>query len=254
MPIHVASDFYDVDGFKAGAEPLRAVRDREVGSVDGLDLVHLQCHFGLDTLSWARLGAPVDGPRLLASRPSRRPTRWPPSSASTPTSWPPTSTTRSTPSAGGSSTSSTPARARSTGCPTSTGGPRWSTRCCGPGGFVYLAEFHPFTEVFGDEELTRRARLLRPGRTGIRYERRGTYIDDRRPVRAHRVYEWNHPVSRVIAALLDQGLALELFHEHPHTLYRGGRSSRSVSTARTGCPTGMPQLPLMYSLKMRKAA
>lgn len=60
-----ADDYYDVTGFLAGGSSLT---DRErsevaaaVGDVAGLDLLHPQCHFGLDTLSWARLGARVTG-------------------------------------------------------------------------------------------------------------------------------------------------------------------------------------------------
>jgi SAM-dependent methyltransferase len=58
-------DFYDVPRFLSGGLSLN---DREhsevaaaVGGVAGLDLLHLQCHFGLDTLSWAREGARVTG-------------------------------------------------------------------------------------------------------------------------------------------------------------------------------------------------
>lgn len=61
VPIHVASDFYDVTGFKGGGQTLRDFELAEVGDVTGLQLVHLQCHFGLDTLSWARRGAHVTG-------------------------------------------------------------------------------------------------------------------------------------------------------------------------------------------------
>src|SRR6478752_591381 len=61
--IHVDSQFYDVASFKDGSRPIR-VRDyeiEEIGPVAGKSLLHLQCHFGLDTLSWARLGAKVTG-------------------------------------------------------------------------------------------------------------------------------------------------------------------------------------------------
>jgi ubiquinone/menaquinone biosynthesis C-methylase UbiE len=61
--IHVGSEFYDVESFRDGRRPIR-VEDyeiAEVGSVEGKRLLHLQCHFGLDTLSWARLGADVTG-------------------------------------------------------------------------------------------------------------------------------------------------------------------------------------------------
>lgn len=61
VPINVASSFYDVEGFKAGDDDLDQFQLDEVGDVTGLDLVHLQCHVGLDTLSWARRGARVAG-------------------------------------------------------------------------------------------------------------------------------------------------------------------------------------------------
>jgi 2-polyprenyl-3-methyl-5-hydroxy-6-metoxy-1,4-benzoquinol methylase len=59
--IHERSEFYDVEGWKAGRERLRAFMLEEVGDVAGRDLLHLQCHFGLDTLAWARRGARVTG-------------------------------------------------------------------------------------------------------------------------------------------------------------------------------------------------
>src|SRR5438876_1506839 len=59
--INYGSTFYNVEGFKAGGVQLRAYEIEEVGDVAGKDLLHLQCHFGLDTLSWARLGARVTG-------------------------------------------------------------------------------------------------------------------------------------------------------------------------------------------------
>ncbi len=61
VPVHLASDFYDVEGFLAGRDPIPAFERAEVGEVAGLELLHLQCHFGLDTLAWARSGARVTG-------------------------------------------------------------------------------------------------------------------------------------------------------------------------------------------------
>ena len=52
---------YDVESFKAGKITLTDIEIDEMGSVDGKSLLHLQCHFGLDTMSWARLGANVTG-------------------------------------------------------------------------------------------------------------------------------------------------------------------------------------------------
>ncbi len=58
---HVASDFYDVASFRAGRSSLLPLERAELGDVRGKTMLHLQCHFGLDTLSWAREGAIVTG-------------------------------------------------------------------------------------------------------------------------------------------------------------------------------------------------
>ena len=59
--IHKHSDFYDLEGFKKGRNVLNSIELDELGNVENKSLLHLQCHFGLDTLSWARLGAKVTG-------------------------------------------------------------------------------------------------------------------------------------------------------------------------------------------------
>ncbi|MFF1822052.1 class I SAM-dependent methyltransferase [Kribbella sp. NPDC058245] len=55
------ASLYDVDGFRAGESSLRPFELEALGDVRGRSLLHLMCHFGLDTLSWARLGAEVTG-------------------------------------------------------------------------------------------------------------------------------------------------------------------------------------------------
>ena len=59
--VHFESRFYDVDGFLSGNTSLREIELAELTRVNGRRLLHLQCHFGLDTLSWARLGAECTG-------------------------------------------------------------------------------------------------------------------------------------------------------------------------------------------------
>jgi SAM-dependent methyltransferase len=59
--VHVDSAFYDIESFKRGRSSLRPLEREELGDVAGRSLLHLQCHFGMDTLSWARLGARVTG-------------------------------------------------------------------------------------------------------------------------------------------------------------------------------------------------
>src|ERR1700704_6981392 len=59
--VHLISDAYDLASFRKGRIALRPLEQEELGDVRGRSLLHLQCHFGMDTLSWARLGAHVTG-------------------------------------------------------------------------------------------------------------------------------------------------------------------------------------------------
>ena len=59
--IHTNSSHYQIDEFKEGNTSLRPIELKELGDVSGKSMLHLQCHFGLDSLSWSRLGAKVTG-------------------------------------------------------------------------------------------------------------------------------------------------------------------------------------------------
>lgn len=56
LPIHLGSEFYDLESFRSGRDPIRAFEDEELGPVEGRTLAHLQCHFGLDSLGWRAAG------------------------------------------------------------------------------------------------------------------------------------------------------------------------------------------------------
>jgi len=58
---HIASDFYDLDTFKSGKSSLNSIELGLLGDLTGKRILHLQCHFGQDTLSMARMGASVVG-------------------------------------------------------------------------------------------------------------------------------------------------------------------------------------------------
>lgn len=60
--IHVASDLYDVKSFLAGSSSLRHIELPILESrLKGKKVLHLQCHFGMDSFSLERLGAIVTG-------------------------------------------------------------------------------------------------------------------------------------------------------------------------------------------------
>ncbi|MGH7241686.1 MAG: class I SAM-dependent methyltransferase, partial [Candidatus Saccharimonadales bacterium] len=59
--LHAQLPEYGTDVLKTGGVTLRSLELQLAGSVAQKDLLHLQCHFGLDTLSWVRLGARATG-------------------------------------------------------------------------------------------------------------------------------------------------------------------------------------------------
>ena len=61
VPIHLAARSYDQTPLRAGHARLNAIEEAELGPVDGLRVLHLQCHFGHDSLILAQRGAAVVG-------------------------------------------------------------------------------------------------------------------------------------------------------------------------------------------------
>ena len=58
---HLKSEFYDLDGFMNGNSSLNDIELSLLGNIKGKSILHLQCHFGQDTISLSRLGAEVTG-------------------------------------------------------------------------------------------------------------------------------------------------------------------------------------------------
>ena len=120
-----------------------------------------------------------------------------------------------------------------------------------PGGFLYLNEFHPVMAVLGDDEP-------HPVRDYFTTEATigdepGSYAD-RSGATSHNVsYEWQHPIGRVLTALLGAGLQLELFHEWDYTI-DSLHGFLSQGEGRYRRWPGPGSLPLMYSLKALRPA
>ena len=248
--VHAASDHYDLEGFAAGGDRLRPFELDEVGPVEGLDLVHLQCHVGTDTLSWARHGAAWSA---STSRPP--PWRWransPTAAGSAPSSSARTSSSPRRHWVDGRSTSSTPGSARSTGCPTSRPGRQWSPSCLRPRGCVYLLEIHP--QVFSVSEDGKTIADDSIDAPLVVERTQGTYAVPDATLEAPVTVERAHPLSEVVSALLDVGLVIELLHEQAFTtapwpwLERGDDGLYRFKK-------GFPRYPLTYSLRARKAS
>jgi SAM-dependent methyltransferase len=118
-----------------------------------------------------------------------------------------------------------------------------------PGGRFYIAEFHPVTEVFGDEELVISQSYFDRGPK--RYDEPGTYADLSAETTNNRSVEWQHGIGDVVTALANAGLTIELLHEHEFTLSPRWPFLERGADHIYRMPSDAPTLPLMYSIRAR---
>ena len=119
-----------------------------------------------------------------------------------------------------------------------------------PGGFLYLAEFHPFADVFGDD-LTVEHDYFHSEEPQV-WDEPGTYADLTAQTENNVTYEWNHTLSDVVTALIDAGLVLQFLHEYDYTLFPRWPILERTDLDIYRLPEGTPRIPLIYSLMARK--
>ncbi|MFG2001919.1 class I SAM-dependent methyltransferase [Spirillospora sp. NPDC048911] len=248
VPIHVASDFYDVAGFRAGASSLRDFEPAEMGDVTGRRLVHLQCHFGLDTLSWARRGAVVTG--LDFSLPAVEAGRELAAEAGLPARFVAADVYEATEALGEKYDIVYTGLGSLLWLPDIERWARTVADLLEPGGFLYLVEFHPFANTLDDED-GRTVTYDYFDRSPRVWDEPGTYTDPEADTANTTSVEFEHGIGDVVSALASAGLRVDFLHEFDFTLFQRHRSlERDGSVYRL--PAGLPRVPLMYSLKADK--
>lgn len=249
VPIHVASDFYDVAGFRAGRSPLRDFELPEVGDVAGRRLLHLQCHFGLDTLSWARRGATVTG--LDFSAPAIETARGLAAEIGVDARFVVSDVYQAVEALDGATYDIV-----YTGIgalywlPDMTRWAEVAASLVAPGGFLYLAELHPVTDMFGDDGRTVERSYFRDGPEV--YDGPGSYVDPDAETEHNLTVGWVHTLGEVISAIAAAGLHLEFLHEHPTTLFQRYPVLQRFADYGYRFPDGYPSMPMMYSLRAVK--
>jgi SAM-dependent methyltransferase len=223
--VHVDSAFYDVDSFRSGARPVRIAdyEIEEVGDVRGKSLLHLQCHFGLDTLSWARLGAMVTGADFSAEGIAAA------TALANELDLPATfvrSDLYDLP-------ANLDAEAAFDVVYTSNGVLGWLPDINGwarvvahflkPGGLFYITEIHPVAMAFENEGVG-------PGELRLQYpywnqadpislEVKGSYADPNAPIEGLTEHGWAHGLGDIVTALIDAGLRIESLREFPFCMW-----------------------------------
>jgi 2-polyprenyl-3-methyl-5-hydroxy-6-metoxy-1,4-benzoquinol methylase len=248
-PLHARSALYDLDGFRAGRNDLRPFELAELGPVAGRDLLHLQCHIGTDTLSWARHGARVVG--LDFSGASLEVARDLANDCRIDAEFVCSDVYDAVDALGGRAFDVVYTGIGALGwLPDLT---RWAEiahALVRPGGVLYLVEIHPMARAVIMDGHTLSHDILdaeyrawdQPG---------GTYAAPDARLEHTITYEREHALSDVLSAILDAGLALELFHEQSFTDVPwpwGGRGDDGYFRV----PDDGPRFPLTYSLRARR--
>ncbi len=249
-PLHAVSEMYDLAGFRAVPDRIRPFEHDEIDPVRGKDLLHLQCHVGTDTLSWAGHGARVSGldfsPNAidiacaLAVDCGIDATFW----------------------CADVYDAVTAVDGRTFDIVyTGIGALGWLpdlrpwakvvAELLRPGGALYLVEIHPIVPGVLDDGRTLKQDIFETD-VVLWDDRRGTYAAPNADMEHTASYERVHAISDVISAVLEAGLTLELFHEQSYTnaewpwAERGGDGYYRL-------PAGWPRFPLTYSLRARRS-
>jgi SAM-dependent methyltransferase len=250
--LHVRSPFYGVDAFRAGGDALDPIVAAEIGQVAGLRLVHLQCHFGLDTLCLARRGAAVtgldfapaaiaearglaaetgiaarfvesdvyDAPRALGERFDMAFVSW------GALNW----------------------------LPDIAAWARVVADVLAPGGRLYFAEGHPSLYMLEQADA---AGPIVPtydyfqGAAPLVSHSDRSYSGDPDTLANTTMHEWIHPLGAVVTALIAAGLTLEWLHEHAALPWQGLPCMVGGDDGLYRLPPDHPRLPLAYSLSAR---
>lgn len=245
--IHKTSDFYDVPTFLSGKSSLNKLELEEMGDVTGKSLLHLQCHFGLDTLSWAREGAEVTGVDF--------------------------SETAIDYARELSVESNIPANFVCCNVYdmqqqlhqqfdivfTSYGVIGWLpdlnkwaaliSHFLKPGGTFYLAEFHPV--VWMMDESFEKVKYYYHNAETIVEKSKGTYTDRAADI-SYEEYSWNHSLSEVVNALIRHGLQLQHLNEFPYSCYNCFNNLEQQADGYWTIKGMKYKIPMMYSLKATK--
>ena len=256
-PIHAASRFYDVAGFKAGRITLCDVERREVGDVAGRSLLHLQCHFGLDTMSWQRLDAAATGVDFSAA--AIRQARLLNEELGLGARFALANVYDLPKVLDGQFDIVYTAIGVLCWLPDLAAWAKVAAHFVRPGGAFYILDMHPLLGVFEPEDGSNGEGGAADLRVRYPYfpQAEGLYFPGGVPSYAGEAnvasgcYEWPHSVGEILAAVTGAGLEVEFFHEFDANRYQAFPGMVADADGWWRFPNGI-QLPQLFSLRARK--
>jgi len=250
VAIHLASPFYRTEAFRRGEAVIDPVARQGLGDVAGRTLLHLQCHFGLDTLSLARLGAKVTGldyspPAIEAARALSRETGVEGEFVLADVLSPPRGLTGFDvvfASWGAICWIADMARWM-----------RVAAGALGPGGRLFLLDGHPAMMMLDD-----RKDLAPTSPLTIRYpyqsdapvigEDQADYADPDAPIAARQTGVWQHGLGRILNAAIEAGFVIRRLDEGDRIPWQASGVLVPDGQGYWTLPPPSPPLPLSFSL------
>lgn len=246
--LHAESSFYDVDGFKNGKTSLNPIEIEELGDIKGKKILHLQCHFGMDTLSLARMGAEVVGVDISDNSIQKA------KELATELKIP-----------------ATFIRSNIYDIEevldetfdivyTSYGAINWLndlepwakliSRFLKPDGQFYMVEFHPFIYTLNNgAEITNSYFKSEALETLVE----SSYTDNSEVSQQNLKHiEWHHSLSEVLNSLISCGLSIEFLNEFPYQVYNCFPNLTEFEKGKWVSDKYGTKIPHMYSIKARK--
>ncbi|MEE9431028.1 MAG: class I SAM-dependent methyltransferase [Melioribacteraceae bacterium] len=248
VDINFNSDFYGNEEFEKTKNSLNSIELNELGDVSGKRILHLQCHFGQDTLSLANLGAKVTGvdfsdEAIMKAKELSKSTNIPAeficsnifdlkenlnekfdivfTSYGT-IGWLPDIN-------------------------------KWAnivSHFLKPNGEFIIAEFHPFVWML-DNNFEKIHYSYFHEDEPIEDIIKGTYADQDADIEMVE-YGWNHSLSDVMTSLMKEGLSIEVFKEFPYSPYNCFPNMKETSKGKFEFKKFPSKLPLAYLIKAKK--
>ena len=244
---HLNSAFYDMDGFVAGNSSLKEIELELLGDISGKSVLHLQCHFGQDTLSLCRMGTKATGVDLSDE-----------------------AITTAQKLANDMGLDATFICCNVYDLPrhlnetfdivfTTYGTIGWLpdlkpwasliNQYLNPRGQFIFAEFHPAVWMFDNDFSYVQYSYF--NREPIIELEQGTYGDKQAPIRLESV-GWNHSIDEVLQNLIDAGLNIRTFREYDYSPYNCLEKMLEIAPGKWQIKGMAGKLPLVYSLKATK--
>ena len=245
--VHIDSEFYDNESFLKGKSTLNSIELALLGDIKDKKILHLQCHFGQDSLSMARLGAKVTGVDLSNN-----------------------AIEKATSFAKELQLDGTFICSDIYDLPnhlaeefdivfTSYGTTGWLpdldkwakvvSRFLKPNGKFIMADFHPVVWMFDNDfkEILYSYFNVEP----IIEEETGTYADKNAALETKTI-TWNHPISETLNALLSNGLALNEFNEYDYSPYNCFNNTEEFEKGKYRIKHFENKIPMVYSIVATK--